>query len=81
MTSKRELTALGAGIRLMVLNSGMAASQRDQLGHEDSLFPHQPHPRPRNRYPWDDCVGPLPGDAVRQQPWLRPGTLPDWRWP
>ena len=37
--------------------------------------------RPRNLYPWDHFVGPLPGDAVRHQPRLQPGVPPDWRWP
>ena len=32
-------------------------------------------------YPRDDFVGPLPGDIVRHQPRLRPGTPPGWRWP
>ena len=49
--------------------------------HGDSLFPEQPHPRPRNPYPWDAFVGPIPGDAVRHQPRLQPGVPPDWRWP
>ena len=66
---------------LAVLATCMAAGQGDQPGHGDSLFPDQPRPRPRNPYPWDDFVGPSPGDAVRHHPWLRPGTPPDWRWP
>ena len=48
----------------------MAASQGDQPGHGDSLCPERPRPRPRDPYPWDAFVGPLPGDAVRHQPRL-----------
>ena len=69
------------GMYLAVLAARMAASQGDQPGQGDSLFPEQPRPRPRNPYPWDDFVGPLPGDAVRHQPRLQPGVPPDWRWP
>ena len=69
------------GMYLAVLAARMAASQGDQPGHGDSLFPDQPRPWPRNPYPWDDFVGPLPRDAVHHQPRLRPGTPPDWRWP
>ena len=58
-----------------VLAARMAA------GHGDSLFPDQPRLRPRNPFPWDDFVGPLPGDAVRNQPHLWPWALPGWRWP
>ena len=43
--------------------------------------PDQLRPRPRNPYPWDDLVGPLPGDTVRNQPRLRLGAPPGWRWP
>ena len=49
----------------------------NQPGHGDSLFPDQPRLRPRNPYPWDDFVGPLPGDTIRHQPRLQPGTPPD----
>ena len=59
----------------------MAATMGDQPGHGDSLFPEQPRPRPRNPYPWDAFVGPIPGDAVRHQPRLQPGVPADWRWP
>ena len=52
------------GMYLAVLAARMAASQGDQPGHGDSLFPDQPRPRPRNPYPWDDVVGPLPGDTI-----------------
>ena len=69
------------GMYLAVLAARMAASQGGQPGHGDSLFPDQPRLRPRNPYPWDDFIGPLPGDTVRHQPRLRPGTPPDWRWP
>ena len=69
------------GMYLAVLAARMAASQGDQPGHGDSLFPEQPRPRPHNPYPWDDFVGPLPGDTVRHHPRLRPGAPPDWRWP
>ena len=53
------------GMYLAVLATRMAAGCGDQAGHGDSLFPDQPRPRPRNPFPWDDFVGPLPGDAVR----------------
>ena len=56
---------------LAVLAARMAAGAGDQPGHGDSLFPEQPRPRPRNPYPWDAFVGPIPGDAVRHH----------WRWP
>ena len=69
------------GMYPAVLATCMAASQGDQPGHGDSLFPNRPRPRPRNPYPWDDFVSPLPGDTIRHQPRLRPGTPPDWRWP
>ena len=59
----------------------MAASRGDHAGHGDSLFPDQPRPRPRNSFPKDGFVGPLPGDAIRNQPRLRPGAPPCWRWP
>ena len=62
------------GMYLAVLAARMAASHGDQPGHGDSLFPDQPRPRPRNPYPWDDFVSPLPGDTIRHQPRLRPGT-------
>ena len=55
------------GMYLAVLAARMASSQGDQPGHGDCLFPEQPRPRPRNPYPWDDFVGPLPGDTVRHQ--------------
>ena len=64
------------GMYLAVLAARMAASQGYQPGHGDALFPNQPRPRPRSPYPWDDFVGPLPGDTVRHHPRLRPGTLP-----
>ena len=66
---------------LAVRVARMAASCRDEAGHGDSIFLDQPRPRPRNPYPWDDFVGPLPGDTVRNQPRLRPGAPPGWRWP
>ena len=69
------------GMYLAVLAARMAASQGDQPGHGDSPFPDQPRPRPRNPYRWENFVGPLPRDAVRHQPRLRPGTPSDWRWP
>ena len=69
------------GMYLAVLAGRIAASQGDQPGHGDSLFPDQPRPRPRNPYPWDDFVGPLPGDTIRHQPRLQPGTSPGWPWP
>ena len=56
------------GMYLAVLVARMAASQADQPVHGDSFFPEQLLPRPRNPYPWDDFVGPLPGDIVRHQP-------------
>ena len=55
------------GMYLAVLAARMAASQGDQPGHGDSLFPEQSRPRPRDPYPWDAFVGPLPGDTVRHQ--------------
>ena len=69
------------GMYLAVLAARMASSQGDQPGHGDCLFPEQPRPRPRNPYPWDDFVGPLPGDTVRHQLRLQPRVPPDWRWP
>ena len=66
---------------LAVLAARMAAGAGDQPVHGDSLFPEQPRPRPRNPYLWDAFVGPIPGDAVRHQPRMRPGVPPDWRWP
>ena len=66
---------------LAVLAARMAAGAGDQPGHGDSLFSEQPRPRPRNPFPWDAFVGPIPGDAVRHQPRLQPGLLSDWRWP
>ena len=53
----------------------------DQPGHGDSLFPEHMRPRPRDPYPWDAFVGPLPGDTVRHQQRLLPGVPADWRWP
>ena len=52
------------GMYLALLAARMAASQGDQPGHGDSLFPDQLRPRPRGPYPWDDFVGPLPGDIA-----------------
>ena len=69
------------GMYLAVLAARMAASRGDQAVHVDSLFPDQPWPWPRNPFPWDDFVGPLPGDTIRNQPRLRPGGSPGWRWP
>ena len=69
------------GMYLAVLAARMAASAGDQPGHGDYLFPEQPHPRPRDPYPWDAFVGPIPGDAVCHQPRLQPGVPADWRWP
>ena len=69
------------GMYLAVLAARMAASKGDQPGHGDSLFPEQPRPRPRDPYPWDAFVGPLPADAVRHQPRLQLGVPADWRWP
>ena len=66
---------------LAVLAARMAAGGGGQPGHGDSLFPEQPRPRPRNPYPRDAFVGPIPGDAVRHQPRLQPGVPADWRWP
>ena len=65
------------GMYLAVLAARMAASAGDQPGHGDSLFPEQLRPRPRDPYPWDAFVGPIPGDAVRHQPRLQPGVLAD----
>ena len=55
---------------LAVLAARMAAGVGDQPGHGDSLFPEQPRPRPRNPFPWDAFVGPIPFilDPVR---WAR----------
>ena len=69
------------GMYLAVLAARMAAGAGDQPGHGDSLFPEQPRPRPRNPFPWDAFVGPIPGDATRHQPRLQPGVPADWRWP
>ena len=69
------------GMYLAVLAARMAASHGDRAGHGDPLFPDQPRPRPRNPFPWNDFVGPLLGDTVRNQPWLRPGAPRGWRWP
>ena len=69
------------GIYLVVLAARMAANQGDHAGHGDSLFPDQPRLRLRNPYPLDDFVRPLPGDTIRHQPRLRPGTPPGWQWP
>ena len=69
------------GMYLAVLAARMAANAGDPPGHGDSLFPEQPRPRPRNPYPWDAFVGPIPGDAVRHQPRLQPGVPANWRWP
>ena len=66
---------------LTVLAARMAANRGDQAGHGHSLFPDQPRPRPRNPFPWDDFVGPLPGDTIRNQPRLRRGAPPGWRCP
>ena len=65
------------GMYLAVLAARMAANAEDQLGHSDSLCPEQPRPRPRNPYPWDVVVGPIPGDAVRHQQRLQPGVPAD----
>ena len=59
----------------------LAASTGVQPGHSDSLFPDQPRPRPRDPYPWDACVVPIPEDAVRHHPRLQPGVPADWRLP
>ena len=69
------------GMYLAILAARMAASAGDQPGHGDSLFPEQPRPRPRDPYPWDAFIGPIPGDAVRHQLRLQPGVPSDWRWP
>ena len=69
------------GMYLAVLAARMAAIRGDQAGHGDSLSPDQPLPRPRNPFPLDDFVGPLPGDAVRNQLRLPPGAPPGWWWP
>ena len=69
------------GMYPAVLAARMAAGRGDQAGHGDSLFPDQPLPQPRNPFPLDDFVGPLPGDMVRNQPRLLPGAPPGWRWP
>ena len=66
---------------LAVLAARMASGHGDQAGQGDSLFPDEPRPRPRNPFPWDNFVGPLMGDTVRNQPRLRPGAPPGWRWP
>ena len=66
---------------LAVLAAQMAVSAGDPPGHGDSLLLEQPRPRPRNHYPWDAFVGPIPGDAVRHEPRMQPGVPPDWRWP
>ena len=66
---------------LAVLVARTAAGAGDQPGHGDSLFPEQPRPRPRNPFPRDAFVGPIPGDATRHQPRLQPGVPSDWRWP
>ena len=58
------------GMYWAVLATHMAASQGDQPGHRDSLFPEQPRPRPRDPYPRDEFVGHLPADTVRHQPRL-----------
>ena len=65
------------GMYLAVLAARMAAGQGDHPGHGDSLFPEQPCPRPRDPYPWDAFVGPVPGDTVRHQTRLQPGVPPD----
>ena len=69
------------GMYPAVLAARMAAGRRDQTGQGDSLFPDKPQPRPRNPFRWDDFVGPLPGDAIRNQPRLRPGAPLGWQWP
>ena len=66
------------GMYLAVLAARMAASRGEQAGHGDSLFPDQPRPRPRNPFPWEDFVGPLPGYTIRNQPRLRPRAPPGW---
>ena len=52
------------GMYLAVLTARMAASQRYQPGHGDSLFPDQPRPRPRNPYPWDDSLSRMGTDET-----------------
>ena len=69
------------GMYLAVLAARLAASTGDQPGHGDSLFPEQPRPRPRDPYPWDAFIGPIPGDVFCHQPRLQPGVPADWRWP
>ena len=56
------------GMYLAVLAARVAASQGDQPGHGDCLMPELPRPWPRDPYPWDAFVGPLPGDTFRHQP-------------
>ena len=46
------------GMYTAVLAARMAASHGDQPGHGDSLFPDQPHPRPRNTYGVADPFSP-----------------------
>ena len=69
------------GMYLVVLAARMAAGRRDPPGHRDSPFLDQPGPRPPGPFLWDDRVRPLPGDAIRNEPLLRPGAPPDSRWP
>ena len=69
------------GIYLAVLATRMAASRGDQVGNGDSLFPNQPRPRPRSPFPWDVFFRLFPGDAVRNQPRLRPWAPLGRRWP
>ena len=76
----RDLYRLN-GMYLAVLAARMATSQGDHPGHQDSLFPDQPRPRPGIPCPWDDFAGPLPGDTIQHLPRRRPGTAPDWWWP
>ena len=64
-----------------VLAARMAASRGDHASHGDSLFPELQRLRPRNPFLWDDFVGPLPWDAIRNQARLRPGAVPGLRWP
>ena len=69
------------GMYPTVLAARMSAGRWDQAGHGDSPFPDPPRLRPHNPFPWDDFVGPLPGDAIRNQPHLRPVAPPGWWWP
>ena len=64
------------GMYLAVLTARMAASQGDQSGHGDSLFPDEPRPRPRNPYPWDDFVGRPPAGGNNPPPTTAPAGGP-----